>query len=424
MIDQRKAANQRAVQIFQQAAPAVVDIQPARDVIPGMTDNMLLHAGPPIRWEAMCGPMRGAILGALVYEGLARDLDDAEHLCDKGIFQFEPCHQHQAVAPMAGIISPSMPVWVIEDSVNRTRAFSNLNEGPGKTLRYGANAGDVIERLRWMRDVLAPCLREAVLRIGPLPIFSLVHEALQMGDECHSRNHAALPLLIQALMPGLLETTLTNRHIAEVFNFMVSRDYFFLNLTMAACKAAWLAAEAIPDCSVVTAFSRNGVEFGIRVQGQWFTAPSPAVNGHYFPGFTADQANPDIGDSAITEASGLGGFAVGGAPAIVEFIGGTAEGFMQAMLEMYELTITHSTQFQLPLLNGRGTPTGVDVFRVVETGICPFITTGIAHKHAGIGQIGGGSVRAPIQCFEKAVTFLSPETDRVSLSESRLGPLI
>ena len=411
MTDLRSAANQRVIEIFQQAAPAVVEIQPARTVIPGMADNLILHSGPPIRWEYMCGPMRGAVLGALVYEGLAADLVGAQKLADSGSIHFEPCHDHHAVAPMAGVISPSMPVWVIEDAVNGTRAYSNLNEGPGNTLRYGANSPDVIAGLHWMHDTLAPILREAVLRLSPLPIFPLVREALQMGDECHSRNRAVLSLFIQTLLPGLLKTSFSSQQMAEVLNFMTGRDYFFLNLTMASCKAAWLAAEAVPNASIVTAFSRNGVEFAIRVQGQWFAAPSPVVDGHYFPQYKAADANNDIGDSAITEASGLGGFAVGAAPAITDFIGGTPDILMAAMMDMYQITVSENTHWQLPVLNGRGTPTGVDIVRVVETGIQPYITTGIAHRLAGVGQVGAGRVRAPLACFEKAcAAIVTPAT--------------
>lgn len=406
MSDLRSIANEQVLEIFQRAEPVVMDIQTARDVVPGLADGLILHAGPPIRWEAMCGPMQGAILGALVYEGLAPDLLEARRLADSGAIRFEPCHDHAAVAPMAGIISPSMPVWVLEDRVNGTRGYSNLNEGPGKTLRYGANAAEVIANLHWMRDFLAPRLREAVLRLDGLAIFPLVREALEMGDECHSRNHAALPLLIQALLGGLLQTDFSSSEINTILRFLIGRDYFFLNLTMAACKAAWTAAERVPGASIVTAFSRNGVEFGVRVQGRWFAAPSPVVVGHYFPQFTAADANCDIGDSAITEASGLGGFAVGCAPAITGFIGGTPEQRMAANMEMYAITVTENRHWSLPVLNGRGTPTGVDIFKVIESGICPYITTGIAHKNAGVGQIGAGQVRAPLAVFEQAAVSL------------------
>ncbi len=402
----RAQANQQVIEIFQSANPVVVDIKSAREVIPGLTDDMILHAGPPIAWERMCGPMQGAILGALVYEGKAPNLDAARVLADSGQVRFEPNHDHQAVGPMAGVTSPSMPVWVLEDTTHGTRAFCNLNEGPGRTLRYGANGPEVVERLHWMREVLAPRLREAVLRTGGLPLFPLVREALQMGDECHSRNKAALGLLLQTLLPHFLATNLNSREIGEVYEFLIGRDYFFLNLTMAACKASWLAAESVPNTSIITALSRNGVEFGIRLQGQWFAAPSPVVNGHYFPQFGAADANRDIGDSAITEASGLGGFASGGAPAVTGFIGGTAQELLTANLEMYQIVAAESQHFGLAVWDNRGTPTGIDVTKVLETGITPFVTTGIAHREAGVGQVGAGRVRAPLECFQKAAATL------------------
>ena len=397
-----ETANAQALEIFQTADPVVLDIQRALDVIPGLSENMLLHAGAPIAPERMCGPMRGALAGALLYEGRATDLASAYHLLDSGEVRVDSCHNHAAVAPMAGVISPSMPVWVIENRTNGARAYSNLNEGPGRTLRYGANSPDVIERLHWMQTIFAPRLREAVLRLSGLPIFPFVAEALEMGDECHSRNHAALTLLIQKFIPALFETNLTSSEIREVLDFMIGRDYFFLNLTMAACKSAWLEAEKVPDTSLVTAFSRNGVEFAIRVRGRWFTAESPVVDGHFFAGFSAADANRDIGDSAITEASGLGGFAAAAAPAVIDFIGGSAASLMELQREMYAITLSESRHFRLPSLEFRGTPTGVDVLKVLKTGIRPFITTDVAHREAGVGQVGAGRVRAPLGCFERA----------------------
>jgi len=402
----REAANRQVIQIFQEAAPTLIELKPAIEVIPGMTRETLLHAGAPISWENMCGPMQGSVLGALVYEGRAPDLETARQLVERGEVHFDACHNHAAVGPMTGIISPSMPVWVMEDRTHGTVAYCNLNEGPGQSLRYGANGPEVIARLHWMQSVLAPRLREAVLRSGGLAIFPMIRSAVEMGDECHSRNRAALSLLVQALLPHLLASNLSSPEIAEVFQFLIGRDYFFLNITMAACKAAWLSAEKVPGSSIITAHSRNGVEFAIRLQGQWFTAPSPTVNGHYFSGFSQADANPDIGDSAITEASGLGGFAVGGAPAITGFIGGTPAELMAANLEMYQITATESQHFVLPVLGNRGTPTGVDVVKVLETGICPYITTGIAHRQAGVGQVGAGRLRAPLACFEKAAAAL------------------
>lgn len=405
----REASNRQVVEIFQSAEPLLVDVQIARDVIPGLSDDMLLHAGPPISWEKMCGPMRGAALGTLVYEGRAPDLASAEKLIERGEVRFEPNHDHAAVAPMAGIISPSMPVWVVENRAHNVRAYCNLNEGPGATLRYGANGPQVIEQLHWMRQVLAPRLKMALAKSGGIPVFPLVREALEMGDECHSRNRAALSLLVQALLPHFLATGLSSLEIDEVFRFLIGRDYFFLNVTMASCKASWLPAESVSGASVITALARNGVEFGIRLQGRWFAAPSPVVDGHYFPQFTSEDANRDIGDSAITEASGLGGSAAGGSPAVTGFIGGTPEELMAANLEMYQITQAESRHFFLPVLGNRGTPTGIDVLKVIETGIRPFVTTGIAHRLPGIGQVGAGRVRAPLECFQKAAAFLNEE---------------
>lgn len=401
-----EAANQRALDIFQNAQPVVLDIQRALDVIPGMRDDLILHAGAPIAPERMCDSMRGAVAGALIYEGRAQTLDDAYRLLDSGAALVDSCHNHDAVAPMAGIISPSMPVWVMENRTNGARAYSNLNEGPGRALRYGSNSPDVIERLRWMQNTLAPRLRDAVLRMGGVAMFPLIAEALEMGDECHSRNRAGQALLVQKFIPALLDGGLAASEIRDVTDFLIGRDYFLLNLTMAACKAAWLEAEQVPGASVVTAFSRNGVEFAARVQGQWFTASSPEVDGHYFPGYSAQDANRDIGDSAITEASGLGGFAAGGAPSAIHFIGGSAASLMELQHDMYAITVGESRHFRLPALEDRGTPTGVDVRKVLATGIRPFVTTGIIHRQAGNPQIGAGRVRAPLGCFEAAADAL------------------
>ena len=410
------AANLDVLKIFSEAQPTIIDIQPALSVIPRLTPTTILHAGPPIEWARMCGPMQGAILGAVIYEGLAPDLDAATALVERGEITLAPCHDHDAVAPMAGVISPSMPVWVIEDHAHGTRAYSNLNEGLGRTLRYGANGPDVVARLQWMQNFLAPRLREAVLRgldAGGIAVFPIIKTALQMGDECHSRNKAAMALLLQTLLPNFLATQIPHSEIADVFAFLTGIDYFFLNVTMASCKASWLMAEQVPatgrGASIVTALSRNGVEFGMRLQGRWFAAPSPVVNGHYFPGFTAADANRDIGDSAITEASGLGGFASGGAPSVTGFIGGTAEELREANLQMYQIASIDSPHFGLSFLDGRGTPTGIDVLKVVETGITPYVTTGIAHRLAGVGQVGAGRVRAPLALFQAAAEWLGGE---------------
>lgn len=379
----RDRANQEAVGRMLAAQPAWVGVGLARDVIPGLRDDLLLHSGPPLRWENASGPMRGALEGALRLEGRnSADLD--------------PCHHHMAVGPMAGVIAAGMPVVIVEDRASGIRAYSNLNEGLGRVLRYGANDEGVLDRLRWMARVLGPDLARA-LKAGPIDLAAINQRALQMGDELHNRHRAATSLLFRELaMRGLP---------AESLRFVDQNDYFYLNLAMAAAKAACEAAAGVPGSSLVVTMARNGTEFGIRVSDnprRWFTSPAPVPDGLFLGSYTQDDANPDIGDSAITETYGLGGFAMAAAPAITRVVGGTARTALEATLEMYEITLEENPSHQIPALDFRGSPTGIDLRRVVETGITPLINTGIAHREAGVGQVGAGLVRAPLEPFVAA----------------------
>lgn len=408
--EESEAANREAVERIAAARPVLVDLQAAHRVIPGMTGRTILHAGPPVTWERMCGPMRGAIMGALLYEGWARDEKEAAALAASGEIVFSPCHEHQAVGPMAGIISPSMPVFIIENVTHGNRAFCTMNEGLGKVLRYGAYSPDVIARLKWMETVLAPALREAIQLSGGIDIRAMIAQALHMGDECHNRNKAGTSLLIRTLAPYLVRTGTQPDTLAQVLSFIDGNDHFFLNLSMPACKAIMDAAHGIPHSTVVTTMARNGTDFGIRVSGlgdRWFTAPAEIVDGLYFPGYTAADANPDIGDSAITETTGIGGFAMAGAPAIVQFVGGTVADAGRYTNLMYEITLAESRSFTIPQLNFRGTPTAIDLRKVMSTGVLPHINTGIAHREAGVGQVGAGLVRPPRVCFENALLAMA-----------------
>ena len=400
-------ANQEAVRRMMTARPRLVDIRPAREVITGMHPHLLLHAGPPISWERMCGPLRGAIIGALLYEGLAADVTSAEQLAASGEIAFAPCHHYHAVGPMAGVISASMPVQVVEEPVYGQRTFSTLNEGLGKVLRYGANGPDVIARLRWMEQVLAPALARTLHAMGGLEIKPLTAQALQMGDECHNRNKAATSLLLRQIAPYLVETASSSQETASILRFIHSNDHFYLNISMAACKAIALAAHDIPFSTIVTTMARNGTDFGIRVSGlgeRWYVAPAQKVKGLYLNGFSEEDANPDIGDSAITETVGIGAFAMAAAPAIVQFIGGTADEAVRYTQEMYEITVAEESQYQLPALNFRGTPLGIDIRQVVRQHLLPIINTGIAHRLPGIGQVGAGIVHPPMTCFFQALS--------------------
>jgi hypothetical protein len=388
------AANAEAVGRMLAARPRWVAVGRAIDVVPGMRADLLLHSGPPLRWSDASGPMRGALDGALRLEG--RDGAD-----------LDPCHHHGAVGPMAGVVSASMPVVVVEDAASGVRAYSNLNEGLGKVLRYGANDDAVLDRLRWMAAVLGPDLERA-LRAGPIDLAGINQRALQMGDELHNRHRAATSLLFRELALRGLST--------ESLRFVDGNDYFYLNLAMASAKAACEAAAGVARSTLVVAMARNGTEFGVRVSGdpdRWFTAPAAVPVGLFLGAYTQADANPDIGDSAITETYGLGGFAMAAAPAITAVVGGTARTALDATREMYEITLAEHPLHQVPALDFRGTPTGIDVRRVVETGIQPLINTGIAHRRAGVGQVGAGLVRAPLEPFVAAHRHLaSPADDR------------
>jgi len=405
-----EAANAEAIDRFLAAQPRLAGIGVAREALPGMGERMILHAGPPIAWRRMCGPMRGAIVGAILYEGWASDAARAQAMADAGEVAFEPCHHHAAVGPMAGIISPSMPVWMVVNSTGGNRAFCNLNEGLGKVLRFGANSPEVIARLKWIEQTLAPTLRAGLAKLGEIELKPLIAQALHMGDEVHNRNVAASSLLIKRLVPALLNSGAPAADVAAAIEFVAGNDHFFLNLSMAACKAMLDAAHGVANSSLVTAMARNGVEFGLRVSGlgeRWFTAPAPLVDGLYFPGYSVADAAPDLGDSAITETAGLGGFAMAAAPAIVTFVGGSAQDALGNTLAMTHITLGRNSAFTLPALDFAGTPAGIDLRRVVDSGILPVINTGIAHKEPGIGQIGAGVTHAPAACFTQAVQVLA-----------------
>jgi len=403
------AANTEAIRRITAGRPLLIGMGIAREVIPGFHNRLITHSGPPITWERMSGPTRGAVIGAILYEGWAATAEAAAALAAGSEIEFAPCHHYAAVGPMAGIISPSMPVFIVRNETSGHLAYATQNEGLGRVLRYGAYGPEVIERLRWMEQVLYPALQRALARSGPLDLRSMTAQALHMGDECHNRNKAGTSLFIRAISPALAETS-DAATTAAVLRFMDGNDHFYLNLSMPAMKAMLLPAENIPGCTIATVMARNGTEWGIRVSAtgdRWFTAPSPIVEGLWLPGYTAADANPDIGDSAITETGGIGGFALAGAPAIVQFVGGSPQDAINTTLLMYEITAGEHSAFSIPALNFRGTPVGVDVRRVLESGITPRLNTGIAHKEPGVGMVGAGLVAAPLGCFQAAFKALT-----------------
>ncbi|MBV9357642.1 MAG: DUF1116 domain-containing protein [Chloroflexi bacterium] len=404
-------ANATAMQRLLGARPVLRDVRPARQAIAGLGERQLLHAGPPIAWDRMCGPMRGAAIGAMLFEGWATTPDEAERLASQGEVDFAPCHHYAAVGPMAGILSPSMPVVEVENAAQGNRAYATLNEGLGKVLRMGAYGQDVLDRLRWMAATLGPALSRALQAHGPVELKLITSQALQMGDECHNRNVASTSLFAREVAPALIRSV-EPATAAAVLDFLRANDHFYLNLSMAACKASLDAAHGLAGSTLVTAMARNGVDFGIRVSGagdRWFTAPSTVPDGLYFAGYGPDDANPDIGDSAITETAGIGGFAMAAAPAIVRFVGGDTEDARRYTEEMGRITLARNPDYQLPPLGFAGTPTGIDLRRVVDSGTQPVINTGIAHRRPGVGQIGAGIARAPLACFTAGLRAVGRE---------------
>ena len=408
------AANREYVDRVKRGTAVLSDVALAQDVVPGMRDKMILHAGPPVTWDRMCGTMRGAVIGVCLFEGWVKDANEAEEFAESGELTFSPCHHHLAVGPMAGMVSKSMAVYITRNDTFNNETYTTLNMGLGKVLRFGAYDDNVLKRLRWMNTELAPVMGAAIRHADGIDLKQLMINALHMGDELHNRNKAATSTLLRLLAPHI--AAVATKDLEETFKFIGASDAFFLNNAMAAGKALLDPAHGIENCSLVTAMSRNGTDFGIRVSGlgdQWFTAPSPYVNGSYFPGYSEKDANRDIGDSSIMETLGLGAFSMIGAPAIVQLVGGTVASARQTTLTSYEITVDEHDGFSIPALDFRGCPLGIDIRKVVETGIEPEIDTGIAHKEPGIGQIGAGLTVAPMACFTQALEAFAKVRNKI-----------
>lgn len=401
--------NARLLNDLYAADPVLLGIAPAGEVIPGMEADMVLHAGPPVTWGRMTPAMQAAVLGGLVFEGRAATLDAAQELAGSGAVRFAPAHDHQTAGAMAGIVTPSMPVFIAEDRQSGIRAFSSINEGLGQALRFGANGPEVLDRLRWIRDDFAPLLDRA-LRVGePIALKRMVAEALRRGDECHNRNKSATSQFIREIAPALIATGAPHERLEAALQFMAGNDHFFLSLSIAHAKATTQIIENAGAGSLVTVMAGNGVEVGIRVSGlpfHWFTAPAGVADIRLFPGNTIEDATPTMGDSYVTEVIGLGAFALAAAPAISSFIGGSVSDLVARSEQMRRITVGEHDGFRIPATDYRGVPVGIDVFRVVETGITPLINTGIASRTPGRGQIGAGLMSMPIKCFALAAEAL------------------
>jgi len=406
----RRPANERALSAMLDVTATLVDVAPASEVL-GLQRGECLQAGPPIEWERASGPLRGGLMAGAALEGLVADPEDAVPLFEAGTaVSLEPCHHRSAVGPMAGVVTPSMWMFVLEDAATGRRTYCSLNEGLGKVLRYGAYSPDVLTRLRWMGDVLGPLLQAAVRGTDPVDVTGILTQMLQMGDEAHNRNRAGTLMLLRDLSPAMVSSGFDSADVAEALRFIGGNDHFFLNLAMPACKLALDAARGIEGSTMVVAMARNGTDFGIQVAGtgdEWFTGPAQLAEGLFLGSYGPDDANPDIGDSAITETAGIGGFAMATAPAIVRFVGGSVPDALATTRRMHEITLGENPRWSVPVLEFQGTPTGIDVSKVCRTGILPQINTGMAGRVAGVGQVGAGLVTPPAEIFPKALARLA-----------------
>lgn len=404
-------ANKETLRRILEAQPVLIDVKPAGSVIAELGRNVILHAGPPIEWARMCGPMRGAVCGIAVFEGWAASLDEAVKAAAAGKYEFHPNHHFGAVGPMTGMTTASQPVMIVENKVYGNRAYCTINEGVGKVMRFGGNDAEVLRRLRWIADVLGPALSSALEQSGGIGLKSIVARGLAMGDEMHQRNVACSALFLREIAPSLALACGDKATLAEALSFIGRNDQFFLNVAMAMGKAMTDPANGIEASTIVTAMCRNGTDFGVRISGtgeRWYTAPVEMPVGLFFPGYSPRDANPDMGDSAIVETVGLGGFAMAASPAVAGFVGaGSASEASSFTNAMYEITGGRNPEWTIPNLDFAGVPTGIDIRKVLATGKSPVINTGIAHKEPGVGQVGAGIVRAPIACFEQALSGIA-----------------
>ncbi len=413
--DEIDADNEKVIERLINSQPFLRDVRPAYELIPELDseEKIILHAGPPIKWENMTGPMQGSCIGAVMFEGWAEDREEAERQLANGEITFTPCHHYGAVGPMGGITTKNFPVALVENDADESEEGSSgiciLNEGIGEVLRFGANSDSVIERLEWMRDVLGPVLGKAVREFEDgMNVNVMIARSIGMGDEFHQRNIAASLVFLKEIAPTIVALEdVSQEHKEEVIQFLADTDQFFLNIAMAAGKSISEYAAKANKGTIVTVMARNGENFGVRIaetEEEWHVAPVNQPDGLYFTGYSPADANKDIGDSAITETVGLGGMAMIAAPGVTRFVGlsGLADA-RNISEEMEKITVSHNPTWSIPNWDFKGAVAGIDVRKVVETGITPIINTGIAHKEAGVGQVGAGTVRASLGSFENAL---------------------
>lgn len=403
-------ANAEVLRRLDTAVPFLVTVAPAADVVPGMADRTLLHCGPALAWEQVCDPLRRSMRAAVVAEGWADDVAAADELLAAGDVRLEPANHHDTVVPMASAIGPGAPVLVVETSTDDgdVRSYAPINQGPGEVPWFGRDTDAAIARLRLLRDVAGPAIAAILERTGPLDVLALATQGIAMGDDLHMRTQAATNLLARTWLPHV--AALPDALRVPFAEFLGGNHLFLLTPAMAAAKALTLWAGRVEGSTIVTSMARNGTTFGIRVAGsdRWYVTDAPPVGeALYYSGYGPDDAAPDIGDSAVLELVGLGGPAAANSPAVAAFLGGSMADAARATDGFRRICAGASSRFTLPAAGFSGTPVGVDLRAVVETGLTPKVTTGILAAHSGVGQIGAGVATAPLACFTEALLDLA-----------------
>lgn len=401
-------ANAEAIRRIDKGVPMLIGVASARDALPALPDRTLLHAGPPIAYEFVCDPVRRSMRAATVAEGWAKDVETADRLLAEGSVALAAANDHGTVVPMASAIGPTTPVWIAENAESGTVGFAPVNQGPGDVPWFGRESPAAIERLIFLREVAQPRIAQILKESGPIDILSLASQGVQMGDDVHMRTQATTNLLIRDVLTSIVR--LGNDEGSVAFAHYLSKNHlFFLTIAMAAAKSLMLAAQQVSGSTIVTTMARNGTTFGVKVgdSPRWHICPAPPVaDALYYAGFSSEDAALDMGDSAVLELIGLGGAAAAGSPAVAAFLGGSMSDAARATEDMRRICVSESSRFKLPTMSFRGTPLGVDVRKVVETGISPKVTTGILHRSSGSGQIGAGVATAPLEGFEQALVDL------------------
>lgn len=395
-------ANGRAVEMITKAQPYWVSVEAAGDFLKEMGERTILHSGPPIPYEDMCELHKRGMQNGALMEGWAASRKEADRLLKRGDIHVDSALNYAAVGSGTGIITPSVPLLIVEDRRTKKRAGVFPAEGKfgGGFCGWGLYSKEIADNLRYLRERVYEPLSRLLEEEGGLELKSLIAESIEMGDENHSSQSAVDLLFLKKILPYGLKA----ENSGEIIRYFLETGRFFHNFGQAASRSALLGASDIPGSSMVTAAGGNGVEFGIKVAGlseEWFTAPSPMIEGRYMtPGSRREDQLAWIGDSSVVECAGLGGILSAASPKVCAYRGDNLEKALETTRQMALICIGENPSYRIPNLDFAHSPVGIDVLKCVKTGITPVINGGMINRQGG--WMGAGCARIPMECFEKA----------------------